>query len=128
MNSRPGRQKFVRIPAPLAMAIMAIMLIGGLTAFVPIVSAATPNVTVNGQTNSGTTLTGYWVEVATTSGTVVQTGFTPAQFTLAAGSYEVTVGNYGSEYFNHWSDGVQAGSHAITVGSSGTVALDRKSK
>ena len=105
------------------MAIVSAMLIGSFTTFIPSASAATPNLTVSTQTNTGSGLTGYWVEVTTTSGTVVQSGFSQAQFTLAAGNYDVIVGDYGGEYFSHWADGTQTRSHAITVGSTGSTTL-----
>jgi hypothetical protein len=107
----------------MALAIMSAMLIGSFTTFIPPASAATPNLTVSTQTNTGTALTGYWVEVTTTSGTVVQSGYSPVQFSLAAGSYDVIVGDYGGEYFSHWADATQTRSHAITVGSTGSTSL-----
>jgi hypothetical protein len=84
------------------------MLFGSFTAFVPAISAATPNLTVSTQTNTGSALTGYWAEVTTASGALVQSGFSMAQFTLAPGSYDVSVGDYGGESFSHWADGTQA--------------------
>jgi len=89
----------------------------------PGVSAASPNLAVNSQTTAGTALNGYWVEVTDTSGNVVQTGFTPAQFTLAAGNYIVSVGDYGGEYFGHWSDGTATRAHPVTIGASGSLTL-----
>lgn len=79
--------------------------------------AQTQNLTVATQTNSGSTLTGYWIEVTDTSGNVVQTGFSTATFTLSAGNYVVYVGDYGGQYFNHWSDGVSTRGHPVTIGS-----------
>jgi len=89
----------------------------------PRLSAATANLTVSSQTSAGVALTGYWVDVTTTSGTVVQTGFTPAQFTLAAGSYDVSVGDYGGEFFSHYSDGTTSRVHPVTVTATGNVTL-----
>jgi hypothetical protein len=108
----------------LAIAIATAMFVWSL-AFLsaPPVSAASPNLEVTSQTNTGATLTGYWIEVTTTSGSVVQTGYTPGQFALAAGSYDVSVGDYGGEYFGNWSDGTTARTHPVTVGSTGVVSL-----
>jgi hypothetical protein len=85
--------------------------------------AATPNVSVVTQTSSGSALTGYWVEVTDSSGAVVTSGFSPAQFTLAAGTYSVAVGDYGGEYFSHWTDGTQSRSHPLTVTSASDANL-----
>jgi hypothetical protein len=86
--------------------------------------AATPNLSVSGQTLAGSSLNGYWVEVQDSSGAVVQTGFTPAHLTLAPGSYTVSVGDYGGQYFAHWTDGTPSRSHSITIGVAGNVSLD----
>jgi hypothetical protein len=113
------------VPAPIVLGVLALMLTTSF-AFLgaPRLSAATPNLTVSSQTNTGTTLTGYWVEVTNSSGGVVGTGFTPASFTLAAGTYDVSVGDYSGEYFSHYSDGTTTRVHAVTLTSTGpAVAL-----
>ncbi len=89
----------------------------------PRIAAQAPNLIVSTQTNTGTALAGYWIEVTGASGNVIQTGFSPGQFTLAAGSYNVYVGDYGGEYFNHWTDGNGARVHPVTIGSAGNVTL-----
>src|SRR5579885_347809 len=78
---------------------------------------------------TGNTLNGFWTAV-TQGGTTVKTGFSPASFALPPGNYNVSVADYGSYYFNHWSDSVNTRVHPVTITSSGTVsltALDRKS-
>jgi len=84
--------------------------------------ADSPNLIVNSVDSSGNPLPGYYTVVSQGS-TTVKTGFTPLSATLAAGTYDVTVGDYGGYYFNHWSDGTTTRDHAATVGSSGTVTL-----
>src|SRR5438132_173601 len=106
-------------------AVIAILLL--LTsAFVPIIAnnafAASPNLNVITKDDKGNTITGYWVEVRQ-GGTTVKTGFSPVSFTLAAGSYEVAVGDYGGYFFKQWSDGTTARFHPITITSTGAVSL-----
>src|SRR5579885_1173060 len=84
--------------------------------------AASPNLIVNSVDSSGNPLTGYWT-VVSQSGTTVKTGFTPLSATLAAGTYDVTVGDYGGYYFNHWSDGTTTRDHSVTIGTTGTTIL-----
>jgi len=106
-------------------AVIAILLL--LTsAFAPIIAnnafAASPNLNVITKDDKGNTITGYWVEV-TQGGTTVKTGFSPVSFTLAAGSYGVGVGDYGSYFFKQWSDGTTARFHPITITATGVVSL-----
>jgi hypothetical protein len=91
----------------------------------PITHAAssTPNLTVASEIPSGTAITGYWVDVTTSGGAGVASGFTPAQFTLSPGSYIVSVGDYGGYTFNHWTDGIKTRSHPVTINATGSLAL-----
>jgi hypothetical protein len=109
---------------PLAVMIAILMAIS-CSAFLsaPGASAASPNLTVTSQTSAGANLTGYWIDVTNSSGSVVQSGFTPGSFTLASGSYLVSVGDYGGEYFSSWSDGTTARAHPVTVTSTSSVTL-----
>jgi hypothetical protein len=113
-----------RAVRPLAITIAVLMAISS-AAFLsaPRVSAASPNLTVTSQTSAGVTLTGYWIDVTTSTGSSVQSGFTPGSFTLAPGSYLVSVGDYGGEYFSSWSDGTMTRAHAVTVTSTSSVTL-----
>jgi hypothetical protein len=78
---------------------------------------------VTAQTNTGSALTGYWIEVTGASGNVVQTGFTPAAFMLAAGSYVVYAGSYGAYSFSSWSDGTSTLGDAVTITSSNSISI-----
>lgn len=125
MSQLSGRRGSTgHVPAPLVLGILALMLTTSF-AFLgaPRLSAATPNLTVSSQTNTGATLTGYWVEVTNSSGGVAATGFTPASFTLAAGTYDVSVGDYSGEFFSHYSDGVTTRVHPVTLTATPPVAL-----
>ena len=123
MHFHPG-PSLTRRARPLAVTIAVLMAISS-SAFLsaPGVSAASPNLTLTSQTSAGASLTGYWIDVTTSSGSTVQTGFTPASFTLAPGSYLVSVGDYGGEYFSSWSDGTATRAHPVTITSTSSVAL-----
>jgi hypothetical protein len=123
MHFHPG-SGLNRIARPLAVTIAVLMAISS-SAFLsaPSVSAATPNLTVTSQISAGVTLTGYWIDVTTSSGSAVQSGFTPGSFTLAPGSYLISVGDYGGEYFSSWSDGTTTRAHPVTVTSTSNVTL-----
>jgi hypothetical protein len=84
--------------------------------------ADSPNLIVNSVDSSGNPLPGYYTVVSQGS-TTVKTGFTPLSATLAAGTYDVTVGDYGGYYFNHWSDGTTTRDHSVTIGTTGTTTL-----
>jgi hypothetical protein len=113
---------------PLYLAVFAITTILGMTLVAgPLqmaiyVNAATANLVVNSKDSSGNTITGYYTTVSQ-SGTVKATGYTPASFTLAAGTYSVSVSDYGGYYFNHWSDGSTSRSHSVTLTTTGVVTL-----
>ena len=50
-----------------------------------------------------------------TNGTTISEGFTPVSFTVKSGTtYVVHVRNYGSNVFNHWSDGTTNSYYTIT--------------
>ena len=54
--------------------------------------------------NTGSPISGYYA-VLYHNGAVVNTGFTPATFSTVAGqTYTIEVQDYGSYFFNHWSD------------------------
>jgi hypothetical protein len=67
---------------------------------------ATYPIMVNSYDLSGNSLTGLWVEVQSSGGAVLASGFTPFVYTgTAAATYSVTVGSFGSDVFSHWSTG-----------------------
>ena len=75
------------------------------------------------RTNSGQALTGYWVSITNSLGNTVATGYTTAHFALPPGRYAVSVGDFGGEYFSHWSDGTTSRSHSVRITSSGHLSL-----
>lgn len=70
----------------------------------------------------GNSLTEYWVDIKQ-NGISVASGFSTAEFTLAPGNYEVAVGDYGGQFFNHWNDGTTTRQISITITSTNTVSL-----
>jgi len=87
------------------------------------VSGQTGNLTVSTVNQTGQSITGYWVGITDASGNIITTGFSTAQFALRPGNYFVEVGDYGGEYFNHWSDGSTNRSYPITITSSSSTNL-----
>lgn len=83
-----------------------------------VAATSTQNLSISTQTEGGSALTGYYIQVSNGLGQVVQTGFSPDVFALAAGSYTVSVGDYGGQYFSHWSDGTTSRTDTITISSS----------
>lgn len=69
--------------------------------------------------SSGSQIFGYWT-VLWQNGQVVQTGFSPIEFDAVTGqSYQVSVGDYGSYVFDHWSaDGSTTRLHDAEAGDS----------
>jgi hypothetical protein len=98
-----------------------LLLSTGMTALA--VSSVSQNLSVSTQTQDGSALTGYYIQIVNSSGQAVQTGFSPGVFVLAAGSYTVSVGDFSGQYFSHWSDGTTTRAHPITITSSAPVSL-----
>jgi hypothetical protein len=75
--------------------------------------------TVQSASLSGVAITGLYTVVSSTSGEVLETGFTPLSFTGVVGAqYVVSVSNYGSDVFNHWSSGSTSAVQTVTLGDS----------
>jgi hypothetical protein len=67
----------------------------------------TYTIAVNSYDMHGNPISDLWVEVHSSSDTLLATGFTPFTYTGTYGStYSVSVANYGNLVFSHWSDGV----------------------
>jgi hypothetical protein len=64
----------------------------------------TSQLTVDTQLDNGSAITGFYT-VLYQNGTIVSTGYSPAQFTVSNGQvYTVEVDGYGSYYFQYWLD------------------------
>ncbi len=69
------------------------------------------SLTVLSENTLGNTITGYYTELLTSSGSVVTDGFTPVTFTLSSGvGYEVQSDSYTVCTFSHWEGGGLSGS------------------
>jgi hypothetical protein len=77
-----------------------------LTAVYNCSSTGTGSVTVNTENQNGQTITGYYVGLYNSGGTLVNNGYSPVTFSnLSIGTaYSVEPDNYGSCTFNHWQD------------------------
>jgi hypothetical protein len=76
------------------------------TQLTAVYSCSTSTINVSTTTSGATTLTGYDVTLRQ-AGVQLASCFSACSFTVDDGqTYQVTVANYGSETFNHWSDNV----------------------
>jgi len=83
-------------------------------------SPSGPAIEVGSMYSNGSSLAGIFTELQQ-NGNIVSTGFTPASFPVISGqSYTVTVSNYGSSYFNKWSNGFSVRTIPVTANSSTT--------
>ncbi|MDC8451493.1 MAG: fibronectin type III domain-containing protein [Candidatus Nitrosotalea sp.] len=73
------------------------------------------SITVNSVDLTGTAFSGMYVELHTSNGTTLATGYTPMTFTIPSGSaYTVVSSNYQNYVFNHWGDGTTNSSITIS--------------
>ena len=81
------------------------------------------SVTVSSTDLSNNPITGYYVALVDSSGSVVKTGFTAAAFATSAGSaYGLQADGYGSCAFSHWSNGATSDPMSFTA-ASGTMSF-----
>lgn len=83
-------------------------------------SGSDPKLTVNSLDQNGNAVNGMWTTVSQ-NGAVVSTGFTPLTFSLASGSYSVTVANYGQLTFSHWPDGSTSSTRTVNLNSDASI-------
>jgi hypothetical protein len=77
------------------------------------------SVTVNSINQDGAAITGYYTILYSSSGSVVDTGFTPTTFSTTSGdTYSVQADSYGSCTFTSWSGGATANPMSFTATSS----------
>lgn len=82
-------------------------------------ASTTSELTVNAiDRSSGSQINGYWT-VLTQDGNTVETGFTPASFTVDNGeNYEVSTADYGQYVFDYWEEtGSTARDRSISISS-----------
>jgi hypothetical protein len=84
-------------------------------------TSSSSSVIVDSQNQAGAAITGYYTILYGSSGSVDNTGFTPATFSTTSGdAYSVQVDNYGSCTFTSWSDGVTSNPRSFTASASTT--------
>jgi hypothetical protein len=86
-------------------------------------SSATSQLTVNSQDTSGAAITGYYVALYGSSGSVAGSGFTPDSFATTVGAaYTLQADGYGSCTFSAWSNGATTNPVPFTA-TSGALTL-----
>ncbi len=77
-------------------------------------------ITVTTVDPSGSPINGYYTTLWQ-NGKQIESGYSPASFSVTSGnSYQVSVADYGSFRFDHWSDGTTSRLHDVAAGSSGS--------
>ena len=85
--------------------------------------AAGSQVSVSSENSTGSTITGYYVVLFDSSGSVSGTGFTPTTFTTTASmTYGLQADSYGNCVFSKWSDGVTSNPRTLTA-TTGTLSF-----
>jgi hypothetical protein len=92
------------------------------------ISQETPTLTVRTADSSGNALSGYHATLAR-AGSQIQSGFSPAQFSLGAGqTYQVSVADYGNYVFSRWDDGSTSRTKTVSITSPTTITAHYASK
>ncbi|MDG6998551.1 MAG: spherulation-specific family 4 protein, partial [Nitrososphaerota archaeon] len=85
-------------------------------------TTTTVPITVQSVDQNGAAINGLYTVVQSTSGSVLDTGYTPLTFSATSGNqYVVTASSYGNYAFNHWSTG--STNPTITVSASQSMTL-----
>jgi hypothetical protein len=78
----------------------------------------TGTISITTTDSAGNQIYGYYTTLSQ-NGNIVQTAFSPAEFTVSSGqTYQVAVADYGSYSFDHWSDGSTGKFHDAEAGDS----------
>jgi spherulation-specific family 4 protein len=65
---------------------------------------------------TGTSINGLWVEVYSSTGSLLKTGYTPLAYTVNSGqSYTVIMGEWQNYVFDHWDNGSTSKSRSISI-------------
>jgi len=71
---------------------------------------------------SGSTITGLYTTIRSSSGTTLRTGYTPLTYTGTSGAtYSVTISDYDDSIFDHWNNGSTARTRTITLSQATTI-------
>jgi len=85
------------------------------------ISQETPTLTIKAEDSSGTQLNGYYATLSQ-GGSQIQSGFSPAQFSVGAGqSYQVSVADYGDYVFSRWDDGTTSRTKTVSISGPATL-------
>lgn len=82
-------------------------------------SSSSPSITVNSIDQSNNIITGYYVILTDSSGSVISTGYTPKTFATTAGqAYGIEAESYGNCTFKAWATGSTSDPMTVTATSS----------
>jgi hypothetical protein len=85
------------------------------------ITQGTSTLAVNTVNAAGSPINGYYTTLSQ-NGAVIKTAFSPTSFTLNSGqTYQVSVSDYGSYTFDHWSDGSTGRQKTVTGGQATTL-------
>lgn len=85
------------------------------------ITQGTSTLTVNTVNAAGNPINGYYSTLSQ-NGALIKSAFSPASFTLNSGqTYQVSVSDYGSYMFDHWSDGSTDRQKTVTGGQAATL-------
>jgi hypothetical protein len=91
------------------------------------ITQGTSTLTVNTVNAAGSSINGYYTSLSQ-NGALIKSAFSPASFTLNSGqTYQVSVSDYGSYAFDHWSDGSTGRQKTVTGGQAATLTAYYKS-
>ncbi|MGI0020937.1 MAG: PKD domain-containing protein, partial [Nitrososphaera sp.] len=79
-------------------------------------AAGQHDLTVSSADMQGGPITGYYATIQS-GGSTVKTGFTPLSYAGGAGTYAVTVYDYGSATFDHWDDASESRTRTVALNS-----------
>ncbi|MGI0005548.1 MAG: PQQ-dependent sugar dehydrogenase, partial [Nitrososphaera sp.] len=79
-------------------------------------AAGQHELTVSSVDMQGDTITGYYATIQY-GGSTVNTGFTPLSYAGGAGTYVVTVYDYGGTTFDHWDNGSESRTRTVALNS-----------
>ena len=99
----------------------------GINSYYQSAAANMHKLSVKTQSEDGTDIRGLWIEVRK-NGALVSTGFSPAEFALPGGQYQVWASNYESLQFSKWNDGSASPVHALDMNTNQSITAVYKSR
>jgi spherulation-specific family 4 protein len=74
------------------------------------------SLTVKSAGLTGSSISGLWVEIYSSTGSLLKTGYTPLSYTVNSGqSYTVIMGEWQNYVFDHWDNGSTSKARTVTI-------------